>query len=138
MTTTPHEPTDKPRRASKPKKEIIGLDAPRTIHVKPTQTEIPQFEQERIGDIERAADQYVEKRDLRMGIQREEIDAKAKLSALLHLHKDKIDNQDGVIAYNRGDYKIVISTKEDLKVKIDSETDATSLEVDNEAGEDVD
>lgn len=138
MTTTPHEPADKPRRASKPKKEIIGLDAPRTIHVR--QAEIPGTEQTRIAAIEDAADKYSAKEKLIDGLKDELKNLDAKLREVVHENADKVDrNSDGMLAYNRGDYAILITPgKEKLKVSVGKTDDATSLEVDNEAGEDVD
>lgn len=58
------------------------------------QTEIPGTERPRIQEIDDAAEEYRDKRDERMAALKEEVDLKAKLSAVVQANKDKLTERD--------------------------------------------
>jgi hypothetical protein len=87
---------------------------------KAVQIEIPGTEQKKNAAIEKAADQYAETRDERMALSKDEANKKAKLKEMMRLHIEARPDAEGnlVRTYERGDYKITMSTSEDVKVKI--------------------
>ena len=85
----------------------------------PVQAEIPGTEQSKIPALERAADKYYDTRRTWQGLGEELANHKAKVIELMHTHRDAIANRDeDVLVYIRGDYKISLSAKESVKVKI--------------------
>lgn len=61
---------------------------------KQTQDEIPGTERPRIAAIDEAAEEYREKRDERMEALKDEVELKAKLSAVMQANKDKLTEKD--------------------------------------------
>jgi hypothetical protein len=140
VTTTPHDPpTDRPRRTSKPRREIIATDAPNTVAV---QSEIPGTEQKKIEEIETYASKYEAKRAIINGLQDELTNIEFKLREAMHEHEDEVDKQesedgDKLLVYKRGDYNVVVKRgKEKVNVKIKDASKGDVGEVDDDA-EDV-
>jgi hypothetical protein len=85
----------------------------------PVQAEIPGTEQERIPAIETAADKFDAANRLLKGLKDEAANAQAKLVETMHLHEAGLSKDgEGTMAYVRGDYRIVVSQKESIKVTI--------------------
>lgn len=122
MTTTPHEPTtERPRRTSRPRREVIATDAPNTVAV---QGEIPGFEQQRVADIETWAGKFDEKRAIINGLEGELENVEMKLREAMHANAELLDKQespdgDKLLVYKRGDFNVVVKRgKEKVNVKI--------------------
>jgi hypothetical protein len=77
------------------------------------QTEIKGMEVKKFADVENAADAYVEARDGRMDLLKQEIELKAAVIAAMAAH--------GVKAYDRGEYHVTLENVEKCKVKIGAE-----------------
>ena len=92
--------------AKKPKEQDLpGVEGPGVSPVK-------------IPSIARLADAYVEVRDERMELTREEVKKKRALAAEMHKHEDKLRDPDGVLRYDHGGIMVMISPgDEKLTVK---------------------
>lgn len=102
---------------------------------RPKQAEIPGTEQQRIAEIERAADKYLEKRAIWQGTGKELTECKRLLSQAMHKNADAIERGENekhqkVLAYKRDDYDVTVTEgKEKVKVKIgDEETEEDNEE----------
>lgn len=103
---------------AKPKNPVEPKDAPR-----PIQTEIPGTERPRIKALENAAEDYVTKRDTRMQATTKEVEAKTKLSDLMHKYSTGEDaplkkTSEGELVYRYADMEVRLTPKEEvLKVR---------------------
>jgi hypothetical protein len=72
-----------------------------------------------IPEVDECVTQYVSRRDKRMELTRQEVEAKQTLIATLHGYADQIGkDKDGVITYRHNDLIVTLrSGKEELKVK---------------------
>jgi hypothetical protein len=85
--------------------------------VRPKQAEIKGMEAPKFADVEKAADAYVETRDERMRLLKDEVELKAAVIQALQSH--------GVKAYERGEYHITTESIDKVKVKIGAEEEET-------------
>ena len=90
---------------------------------KATQETFDVFKQKKIAEVERAADVLDEKRDLVAGLKGELKAAVLKLKQAIHKHQKLLDKQESpkgeqVFKYVRGDYRVTLTLKEDVAVKI--------------------
>lgn len=81
------------------------------------------FEQRRIPAIERVASKFDEKRAIIGGLNDEKDNLEFKLREVMHANETELDKQasaDGetLLVYKRGDFNVVVKTKESLNVKI--------------------
>jgi hypothetical protein len=89
----------------------------------PEQDELPAIEgigvaPLRIPELDALAEAYVKERDKRMKQTPKEIAAKEELIDALHLHADRLEQEDGTLLYRYGDMRVTLEPgKEKLKVK---------------------
>jgi len=122
----------KGKKDAKPKNRVEEADAPR-----PEQIEIPGTERPKIKSIDVAANDYVTKRDTRQRATEKEVEAKQKLSDLMHKYSTGEDAplkkhpDTGELVYRFGDTEVRLTPKEEvLKVKtIEEEQAAATVEV---------
>jgi hypothetical protein len=81
------------------------------------------FDQKRIPAIERIASKFDEKRALVGGLKGEMDNHEFKLREAMHANEKELDKQQGadgetLLVYKRGDFNVVVKTKESLNVKI--------------------
>lgn len=91
------------------------------------QDTIPGFEQKRIAAIERVASKFDEKRALIGGLNDEKDNLEFKLRETMHANEAELDRQEGadgetLLVYKRGDFNVVVKTKESLNVKIKADS----------------
>lgn len=97
---------------------------------KKKQKRIPGTEEERIKEIDDAADDYVECRDKRMGLTEKEKEAKNRLIDVMKRHKLSVYKGDGfVVTYDHEE-------KDDVKVK-QAKAEANGDDHEEEEGEDA-
>lgn len=94
---------------------------------KATQETFDVFKQKKIATIEKWADVFNEKRDLIAGLKAEQKNAKMKLMEAIHKNQGDLDQQETpkgerVFKYVRGDYRVALTLKEDIAVKIGEES----------------
>jgi len=89
----------------------------------PEQDELPAIEgigvaPIKIPEIDVLVDAYVKEKDKRMKQTPKEIAAKEELIDAMHLHADKLEQDDGTLLYRYGDMRVIVEPgKEKLKVK---------------------
>lgn len=85
---------------------------------RPEQMPIPGTEGPVIKDIEKAAAKYLNARDARMALTKKEVEAKRNLIDTCHAHAQEMEtNGEGTRIYRYADMEVVLSGKEDVKVR---------------------